>query len=319
MGNWGDPITSRDEARLLPKILAVGSNGCVQACLVKGGVVAVKRSYCLKMPEDIKPIYSDANGIMREVAVLAGLKKEASDHPGYSYLVPFVGACVSETGEPLILLEMADQSLENKLAAGPVSHGEFLQLSWEIFSGLECLSTLNLVHQDVKPGNILLKGGKVWLADFGETTSDQGIASLGVLGEPWTAEERIGGTKDIKPFHGYYELPQPATDVWSTGLTMIAMLSKDSHKAGEFLQKLHEFSYGTTPADQLDDDQIEQLRSQTEVVVDEFLEENLTGAMARYTQPYAELLYRIFDPDPRTRITSSEARQTLGLYLKKIT
>ena len=312
----GDPITCREDAKKLPQILATGSNGCVQHCRVNGGIAVVKRSYCLMMKEDTYPIYTDANGIMREVYVLSGMRELLEEHPGYQHLVPFVGAGVLDSGEPVILLKPADESLEARLQRGSLSPREFIQCSRDTFAGLECMGTVKLVHQDVKPANVLLKEGRVWLADFGETTADKGIASLGVVGERWTAEQRIGGTKDIKPFHGGYELPQPATDVWSAGLTMISMLNPNQAEA--FQEKLHKFPFDTKSSAELTRQEIEQLQEHVQDVIDDFVSHHLLPEHEPYGQAYSELFYRVFDPDPQTRITAIEARVALEMIAKKI-
>ncbi|KEQ16506.1 protein kinase domain-containing protein [Endozoicomonas numazuensis] len=316
----GDPVTCKEDAERSSVCLASGSNGCVVDCKIIGEPLIAKRSYCFIDPDDNKPIYSDANGIIREAGVLTGLVKLASDHPGFINIVPFKGAGVTTSGEPLIFLEKADTSLENQLSKGPLSLHQFADLGRDLFSGLDCMESLNLVHQDIKPANLLLKGKSLWIADFGETTSKTGFASSGIDGMVLADNERVAGTREIKPFHANFEPPLPASDIWAAGLTLLSVLNPEKMLDSDrkFLDEFHSFPFETLPYHQLSTEQQHQLREQIHQHLDRFLEESLTGSDARFIPAMADFLYQIFELDGTQRLSAHDAERALKMYQKTI-
>ncbi|WP_153301649.1 protein kinase domain-containing protein [Endozoicomonas arenosclerae] len=316
----GNPVTCREDAEQSSVCLASGSNGCVVGCKISGMEAVAKRSYCFIDPDDGKPIYSDANGIIREAGVLTGLEQHARDHPGFINIVPFMGAGVTSSGEPLIFLEKADNSLERQLSKGALSLSQLSDLGQDLFSGLACMSSLNLVHQDIKPANLLLKGQTLWVADFGETTSKTGFASSGIDGVVLADNERVAGTREIKPFHATFEPPLPASDIWASGLTLLTMLDPqkmlDSDRA--FLNQFHSFPFDQLPYIQLSEEQQQQLREQIHGHLDSFLEESLKGDDARFIPALADFFYQVFEPDCNQRISAHDAARALKMYQKTI-
>merc|ERR1719231_1032984 len=67
-----------------------------------------------------------------------------------------------------IQMELCEKSLEQALIDGPaLTHTEIFSFTRQMALALEILHRNNLVHLDIKPGNIFMKHGKYKLGDFG--------------------------------------------------------------------------------------------------------------------------------------------------------
>ena len=306
--------SSREQVEAREECLAAGANGYVQRCTVNNQPAVVKRPYSL----DSGQSYLDASGFAKEAGVLLGLKMQTPEHAGFQNLVPFLGAGVSNKGEPLIFLAPAEQNLAQLMRREKIPLPRIISLGKDLFSGLSCLADFNLCHQDIKTANLLLKDGRLWLADFGEAVSSEGFASLDVLGEKVALDKLRCGTGEGKPFFGSYELPIPAQDVWSAGLVMAEMLNPKGFP--RFLKELNSqpFAGGPVSAESLTPEQESRLRQHCEQVLDSFLEDSLTGPDRAYQSAFKELLLRMFDPVPNSRIPATEAVRALDLYQKTI-
>jgi len=97
----------------------------------------------------------------------------------------------------------------------PLKEDEIAAICSDALNGLEYLHSLNLIHRDVKSGNILLTdSGTVKLADFGSASMQSPANSF--VGSPfWMAPEVI-----LAMDEGQYD---GKVDVWSLGITCIEM------------------------------------------------------------------------------------------------
>lgn len=124
----------------------------------------VRRSVALKLLSPIAP--NDAKGTARfiqEVKVLAAL----GGHPN----VPAVLATGIADGTPWIATEFLPETLTNRISDQPASADLVARMIRHVGRALEAMHALELplVHNDVKPDNILIAPGAHFkLADFGQ-------------------------------------------------------------------------------------------------------------------------------------------------------
>lgn len=148
----------------------------------------------------------------REVALTASIV-----HP---HVVPIRDHGVFPDGRPYCLMAFADQrSLEEQGVVAPA-----LYLRWidEVLSALALLHSRGLVHQDIKPENVLLRTRpdgalEAWLTDLGVAGARFELATTrrSIAGTPaWMApEQRLGRPQELGP----------STDLYAIGLILAAM------------------------------------------------------------------------------------------------
>jgi formylglycine-generating enzyme required for sulfatase activity len=132
---------------------------------------------------------------------------------------------IYEVGEqPLPYLAMEfipGETLQQKLdRCGPLDVPEVLRIGRQIAEGLAAAHACDLIHRDIKPGNVLLEGGvnKAKITDFGlaRTADDASISQSGVIaGTPlfMSPEQALGHKVDQR------------ADLFSLGSVLYTMAS----------------------------------------------------------------------------------------------
>jgi hypothetical protein len=108
---------------------------------------------------------------------------------------------VAEQPLPYLAMELIPgETLQQKLdRVGPLDVPEVLAIGRQIAEGLAAAHATDLIHRDIKPGNVLLEGGqqKVKITDFGlaRTADDASISHSGIIaGTPmYMAPEQAQG------------------------------------------------------------------------------------------------------------------------------
>jgi formylglycine-generating enzyme required for sulfatase activity len=108
---------------------------------------------------------------------------------------------VAEQPLPYLAMEfIPGETLQQKLdRVGPLEVPEVLRIGRQIAEGLAAAHATDLIHRDIKPGNVLLEGGqhKVKITDFGlaRTADDASISQSGIIaGTPmYMAPEQAQG------------------------------------------------------------------------------------------------------------------------------
>lgn len=247
-----------------------GGMGSVYEARPRGGGERV----ALKLvPPDVLASPMGRQRFLREGALLARV-----NHPHVVRVIEVV------IDGPLCALAMEwieGDSVEEALRKkGPMTWRHVIRLGIQIADALAELHSIDLIHRDVKPGNVLLRSdGSAVLADFG-IVLDQGAERLtqdggfvGTLG--FAAPEQLAGSD---------ESVGPAADVFGLGATMLAALGGN-----------HPF-----PRDSVS-------------VYREAVERGPDLMSVRSTEASAALvriLERAVDPDPRARHTT--AREFAG-------
>ncbi|WP_411103858.1 protein kinase domain-containing protein [Streptomyces sp. cmx-4-9] len=152
---------------------------------------------------------------VREARALARLA-----HPHVVTIHHIVDPVAEGAGEdadthPWIVMELVrGGSLHDRLESGPMPVAQVLRLGLEVLGALRAAHAEGVLHRDVKPANVLLRGdGGAVLTDFGIAAlhGATGLTATGVLiGSPeYIAPERVRGEEGLA-----------ASDLWSLGMLL---------------------------------------------------------------------------------------------------
>jgi serine/threonine protein kinase len=126
-----------------------------------------------------------------------------------------------QDGRPFVVMErLSGRTLRDELADGPMSPEQVRDVGLQVLRALAAAHELDIVHRDVKPGNILDAGVGTWkVADFGIAKwlhADETLTGTGeLLGSPsYIAPERIDGQQ-----------AGPASDLYAVGVLLYEALS----------------------------------------------------------------------------------------------
>ncbi len=174
----------------------------------------------------------------REIAISARIV-----HP---HVVPVVDAGTLLTGEPWVALGYAVGGTLGDLLQVRPPIAEALRLIDEVLDALSAIHARLMLHQDLKPGNILLHAGTdgqvhAWVADLGvadalaELNRDRKVIS----GTPsyMAPEQLLGRTQDLGPW----------TDLYALGLILYETFAGERPHLGEGRQELLEARLGPPP------------------------------------------------------------------------
>jgi serine/threonine-protein kinase 11 len=231
----GSPADSGFTLRHLRKInnyavrakLGVGSS-----CVVYLGVdVRTNERYAIKRirMRELARNGDAVSQLEREVRLMREF-----DHPNLLKLVEVLhhpAAC-----EVYLILEYADKGCLAEFVRRnqPIPRQSLLSIIKQIASAVRCLHETGHVHQDIKPGNILLDGrGRAILADFGIGHTFKTAST--VVGSPaYQAPEVLSDSDDEDPPE---QVPQ-LEDVWSLGVTFYQLLFLKLPFVGENLYEV---------------------------------------------------------------------------------
>ncbi|MER7999189.1 serine/threonine-protein kinase [Streptomyces sp. NPDC095613] len=144
--------------------------------------------------------------VLREARALARLS-----HPH----VVTIHHIVDEGTFPWLVMELLrGESLQDRLARGPLEPREAARLGRQVLAALRAAHTAGIHHRDVKPANVMLRtDGSAVLTDFGIAAlpDSSSLTRTGdLIGSPeYIAPERIRGRDD-----------DPASDLWSLGVVL---------------------------------------------------------------------------------------------------
>ncbi|MGA4840123.1 protein kinase domain-containing protein [Streptomyces sp. G45] len=182
---------------------------------------------------------------------------------------------------PYIVMEFIDGgSLAERVARAPLGPHAAARIGLDLLGALRAAHAAGVLHRDLKPANVLLEEatGRVVLTDFGiakvsgATTLTEGESFVG--SPEYTAPERMSG-----------ERTGPASDLWSLGALLVAVVSGES--------PFHRDSIGGV------------LHA---VVFDEI-------RPPRAAEPLAPLVLGLLERDPERRLDATQAERLLRAYL----
>ncbi|HEV2242898.1 MAG TPA: serine/threonine protein kinase [Streptosporangiaceae bacterium] len=153
--------------------------------IATGGMGEVWRAVdtVLERPVAVKMLYAEG---ARQAETVARFRREARlagsvCHPAIASVYDFGEAGPGHP--PYLVMELVDgQSLAEVLRSGPLDAARTMDVIAQAAAGLQAAHLAGLVHQDVKPANLLLgRDGQVKVTDFG-IAQVSGAAPAGVRG-----------------------------------------------------------------------------------------------------------------------------------------
>ncbi len=114
------------------------------------------------------------------------------------------------------------QSLDKKIAQGPLKLDEALDVARQIAEGLEAAHGKGIYHRDIKPENVMVnEKGHVTVMDFG--------AQLTQASRLTRADQTMGTTAYMSPEQAQGSGTDHRTDVWSLGVVLYVQSSTPLH------------------------------------------------------------------------------------------
>src|SRR6516165_2819585 len=164
----------------------------------------------------------------REAQVLAAL-----NHPHIAQIYGLEEA----TDTQFLVLELVDgESLDKRIARGPIPVDEALGLAQQMAEALDAAHEKGIIHRDLKPANIALtRDGQVKVLDFGlaKAIDNASSASLDVMNSPTITSPAMLSNVGVILGTAAYMSPEQAkgrpadkrSDVWAFGCILFEMLS----------------------------------------------------------------------------------------------
>ena len=267
-GHAGSFIAAPAFAHTAPSLLWVGHRFAhyeVLALLGVGGMGEVYRARDGKLGRDVaikilpRLFTTDPERrarFDREARLLASL-----NHP---HIGGIYGLEVMD-GTPALVLELVDgDTLDERIARGPIPIGEALNIAHQIAEALEAAHENGIVHRDLKPANIkITAAGVVKVLDFGLAKEVVGGTTSRDLSHPPTFA--VNGSRDgvilgtapyMSPEQARGKPVDKRTDIWAFGCVLYELLTGRVAFAGDtssdtiaaILEREPEWSALQTPA-----------------------------------------------------------------------
>src|SRR5262245_50227540 len=113
--------------------------------------------------------------------------------------------------------------VEGKPIGGPLSTDETIQLAGQILNALEAAHSKGIIHQGIRPGNILVARGKVKILDFGRTGQLPG--TVNAVDPEAMSESMVAAAAYLSPEQVLCHPVDPRSDIFSFGAVLYEMLT----------------------------------------------------------------------------------------------
>lgn len=195
-----------------------------------GGMAAVHRAQDMLLGREVAiKVYrsaavsqEDIDQQEAEIRTIAGL-----NHPGLVTVLD-AGVYLPQADMPTIFLVMEllrGENLHQRILRAPLTAYEAALVGYDIATALTYLAEKNVVHRDIKPGNIMLVNYASADARLYAKLIDFGVASR--TGQPGmtTPGATTGTAPYLSPEQASGEAVSPASDVYSLGLVLLEALT----------------------------------------------------------------------------------------------
>jgi len=205
----------------------------INGLLGKGGMGEVyrardaklKRDVAIKiLPEEFSRDPARVSRFQREAEVLASL-----NHPNIGAIYDLEEA----NGSRFLVLELVDgETLAERIARGPISLDDALDIAKQICEALEAAHERGIIHRDLKPANVkITPEGKVKVLDFGLAKAvENAPASVAVSNSPTMLSGTMGGmilgtAAYMSPEQAKGKPADKRSDLWAFGCVLYEMLA----------------------------------------------------------------------------------------------
>jgi serine/threonine protein kinase len=216
------------------------------------GIVYEAHDERLDRPVAIKTIRptdtgeSDTKRLWKEARAAARI-----NHPGVCQLYE-IGED-KETGSLFLVMELLEgESLDQRLAKGPIPLPEAVQITAAILRALEALHAADITHRDLKPSNVFLSAHGVKLLDFGlaqASAPGSRCATATNITISLTVRDALAGTPCyMAPEQVNRGSVAPPTDLFAVGCILYEMLTgKRVFCGASVIEVLHAVLYDRPP------------------------------------------------------------------------
>ncbi|HEX2144268.1 MAG TPA: protein kinase [Glycomyces sp.] len=209
-GNRAGPGDLVAERYQLVDLVGKGGNGSVW----RAHDIVLRREVALKevfLPPDLPP--------QERVQLIDRSRREAQIAAGLSHpAVIRVFDVVEHAGLPWIVMELlqARSLAEILMQDGPLQPRVAAKVGLALVGALQAAHDAGIIHRDVKPGNVLIStDGRCVLSDFG-------AAQMHQVSGGTTPGKVLGSAHYIAPERAVGKPAEPASDVFSLGVTLYA-------------------------------------------------------------------------------------------------
>ncbi|HEV2985842.1 MAG TPA: protein kinase, partial [Vicinamibacterales bacterium] len=208
----------------------------VVSLLGAGGMGEVYRARDIKLGRDVALKVLPAS-LAHDPQRLARFEREAHllaalNHPHIAHIYGFEDS----TGVPALVMELVDgDTLADRLARGPMSLDNALEIARQIAEALEAAHEQGIVHRDLKPANIKIRDdGTVKVLDFGLAKAfdhASGSSSADATMSPTLSIHAtqagiiLGTAAYMSPEQARGKPVDRRADVWGFGCILFEMLS----------------------------------------------------------------------------------------------
>jgi serine/threonine protein kinase/tetratricopeptide (TPR) repeat protein len=215
----------------------------ILSALGSGGMGEVYRARDVRLGRSVA-IKALPEALARDPERLARLEREAQllasvQHPNIAVLYGIEDGA----GTSYLAIELIEgETLAQRLARGPLTVGETLDIGAQIASALDSAHERGIVHRDLKPSNVMvMTSGALKVLDFGlakgtPSISESGLdmsASPTMVAGPTAAGMVVGTASYMSPEQARGRPVDRRTDVWALGCILFECLTGRQTFAGE--------------------------------------------------------------------------------------
>ncbi len=136
----------------------------------------------------------------------------------HSNLLPPTGYDIFQ-GRPYLVMQYCENGNCSSMA-GRMEEEDILKFLHDVAAGLEYLHDHNIIHQDIKPDNIMLDDNcNFMVTDFGISVSSKGSV--------YDSSGMSGGTRAYMGPERFEGTTLPASDMWSLGASAVELLTQN--------------------------------------------------------------------------------------------